>query len=153
MHWGENKKYVKIASTGITIAAGACVILFTFYRFDQVQQVYHKVFSILRPFLYGAVVAYLLSPLCGKMENGLAKIMGEKRRRGAKQLSILFSLLLALALISLLCLIIIPQVVNSVVSVVNALPGQLRSLNSQIHHRLAFFLPIRKQFQDTFLRI
>ena len=35
----ENKKYIKIALTGIAIALGACVCLFAFYRFDEVRSV------------------------------------------------------------------------------------------------------------------
>ena len=59
----ENKKYIKIAITGIAIALGACVCLFAFYRFDQVKSLGGKIFSILRPFVYGAVVAFLLTPM------------------------------------------------------------------------------------------
>ena len=38
----ENKKYVKIAVTGISIALGSCICLFAFYRFNEVQAMFQK---------------------------------------------------------------------------------------------------------------
>ena len=77
MHLGENKKYVKIAVTGIAIAAGTIAILFFFYRFSAVSAILSRLFSILRPFLYGGAIAYILSPLCGRLEAFFEKKLNE----------------------------------------------------------------------------
>lgn len=136
MKLAEDKKYVKIALTGITIAAGSCAILFFFYRFSEVSELFRNVFSILRPFLYGGAIAYILAPLCGKLQKLFEKWFGERRKRGCRGLAILLCILIAIATIGLLSLIILPQVVNSVISVATALPGQLRALSAQINEAL-----------------
>jgi predicted PurR-regulated permease PerM len=145
---GENKKYVKIAVTGIVISAAAIAILFLFYRFEAVSAVIARVFSILRPFLYGGVIAYLLAPLCGKLEARFGRLFGEKRKRGAKALSILLCVLLASAVVVLLCLIIFPQVMRSVINIASALPGQLRSLSKTIEDALADQPDIQAQWDN-----
>ncbi len=132
----ENKKYVKIAVTGIAIALGSCICLFTFYRYNEVQSVLHKIFSILRPFLYGAVVAFLLTPMSRELEITLETWLGPEKAKRSKHLSIVISLVVAITIVSVLGLIVVPQVVRSLVGVVNALPGQIRSLNEQIDQLL-----------------
>ena len=143
----ENKKYIKIAVTGIAIALGSCICLFAFYRYDEVQSVFQKVFSILRPFLYGAVVAFLLTPMCRELELTLETWLGPEKARKSKHLSILISLIVAIAIVSVLALIVVPQVVRSLVGVVNALPGQLRSLNKQIEEMLVDQPDLLEQWQ------
>ena len=136
MKMGENRKYIKIAVTGIAIAAGSCAILFFFYRFSEVSQLFQKIFSILRPFLYGGVIAYILAPLCGKLQTFFEKKFSPRFKRAGKALAILICILLTITVIGLLTLIIVPQVVHSVISIATALPGQLRSLSADIDKAL-----------------
>ena len=143
----ENKKYFKIAVTGIVIALGACVCLFTFYRFEELQSVINKVFSILRPFIYGGVLAFLLTPMCRELEITLETWMGPEKQKTSKALSILISLLFAIAVVGILGLIVVPQVVRSLVGVVNALPGQLSSLNKQIDQLLVDQPELQEQWE------
>lgn len=149
MHLGENKKYVKIAVTGIVIAAGTIAILFFFYRFSAVSAILSRLFSILRPFLYGGAIAYILSPLCGRLEAFFEKRVGEKRKRLGKAVSITLCILLAVILVGLLMLIILPQVVESVVSIASSLPGQLRSLSAQIEQALADQPDLQTQWENV----
>ena len=144
----ENKKYIKIALTGIAIALGACVCLFTFYRFDEVQAVWHKVFSILRPFIYGGVLAFLLTPMCRELEMTFDTWLGAEGQKKSKGLAILISMLFAITVVGVLGLIVVPQVVRSLVGVVNALPGQLRSLNAQIDQLLIDQPELQEQWES-----
>ena len=143
----ENKKYIKIAVTGISIALGSCICLFAFYRFDEVQAVFQKIMGILRPFVYGAVVAFLLTPMCRELEITLETWMGADKQKRCKYLSILISMVFAIAVVSILVLIVVPQVVRSLVGVVNALPGQLRALNTQIDQLLVDQPDLREQWE------
>ena len=143
----ENKKYIKIAVTGISIALGSCVCLFAFYRSSEVQTFINKIFSILRPFLYGAVVAFLLTPMCRELEITLETWMGQEKAKKSKYLSILISMVFAITIVSVLGLIVVPQVVRSLVGVVNALPGQIRSLNAQIDQLLVDQPDLREQWE------
>ena len=149
----ENKKYIKIAVTGIAIALGSSICLFAFYRFDEVQAVFHKIFSILRPFLYGAVLAFLLTPMCREMEITFETWLGQGKARKSKHLSILISLVFAITVVSVLGLIVVPQVVRSLVGIVNALPGQLRSLNKQIEELLVDQPDLQEQWEGFSVQV
>ncbi len=143
----ENKKYIKIAVTGISIALGSCICLFAFYRFNEVQAVFQKIMGILRPFVYGAVVAFLLTPMCRELEITLEAWMGTEKQKRCKYISILISMVFAIAVVIILVLIVVPQVVRSLVGVVNALPGQLRALNTQIDQLLVDQPDLREQWE------
>ncbi|MBR3106992.1 MAG: AI-2E family transporter [Clostridia bacterium] len=149
----ENKKYIKIAVTGIAIALGSSICLFAFYRFDEVQAVFHKIFSILRPFLYGAVLAFLLTPMCRELEITFETWLGQGKARKSKHLSILISLVFAITVVSVLGLIVVPQVVRSLVGIVNALPGQLRSLNKQIEELLVDQPDLQEQWEGFSVQV
>ena len=148
MKLGENKKYFKIAVTGIAIAAGACVILFIFYRFSEFTGVFQKILSILRPFIYGAALAYILTPLCSSLTNLFSRHFAAKLKKFSQALAILICLLITITVLFLLGIIIIPQAVRSLISVVTALPGQLRSLNAEVIKVLVDYPEIQARWQN-----
>ena len=103
--------------------------------------------GILRPFVYGAVVAFLLTPMCRELEITLEAWMGTEKQKRCKYISILISMVFAIAVVIILVLIVVPQVVRSLVGVVNALPGQLRALNTQIDQLLVDQPDLREQWE------
>lgn len=57
----ENReKYLYPALFKILVLAAVIIIFFIFYRFGEFKSVITRVVDILKPFLYGAVLAYLL---------------------------------------------------------------------------------------------
>ena len=121
----ENKKYVKL-SLAIAAALGACVILFfIIQRFSEVSEGIEVVMEIINPFVYGAVIAYLLTPLCKKLENAFGKRLNGKRKNLSEALAVFCSLLIGLAIITAIVLLIIPSLFRSVSSIIQALPAQI----------------------------
>ena len=88
-----------------------------------------KVLNILSPFVYGGIIAYLLDPLCNRIEDGLRWLLGHTKLKEKKQASIawmgsiLISLVLLLALIAFLLAMVLPQLAQSITRLVNAVPG------------------------------
>lgn len=137
MNLKDNKKYIKAGITLFAAIAASMLFFFLLFRLDSIFKSLGDLVFILNPFLYGAVLAYLLAPFCNRMERLLIRWLGEKAKKTAQSLSILVGLLLAIVIVVTLSMIVIPQLARSVISVANALPGQLAAASVRIRQMLA----------------
>lgn len=131
-----NARYVKLWLTGVAVIAAGLLCFFVLYRFSAMAAAVRGVLGILSPFLFGGVLAYLLSPACGWFEGRLLALLPREKRRSAKlarTLSILLTLLAAVLVLCALLLLVVPQVCWSVIEIVSALPGQLVAANNWLH--------------------
>ena len=80
--------------------------------------------GILRPFIIGAVLAYLVTPLA----NSLTKRMNGKHEGLANALALAIVLIVILAIL----LLIVPKLIDSIVGIAQALPGQAEALGKKI---------------------
>ena len=114
----DKKPHIKPYVYGMLAGFGAISlsILFFFfiYRFDGFGDAVSKVTGILMPFIYGAVIAYLLKPVCNTIEAFLRRFIPEKMKGLINALSVTFTILFGLLLIYALCMMIIPQLITSV---------------------------------------
>lgn len=115
------------------IGLGASIILFfLIFRFDGLSKAFSTFMSILTPFIYGGVIAYLLKTPYNWIENKLTKLFKGKKTGLVQALS-LISVLLAVALfIYLLLTMIIPALSDSLVSIAQAIPGVMTELTDTI---------------------
>lgn len=135
-----NTKYVKAGVTGVCVVAVSLVMTFVIFNMSQVLTLFHAVGKILTPFMYGAVIAYLLAPMCNQFE----RIFTFRRRRKGlppaggfvAMLSIALSVLIALAVIVTLIIIVIPQVTNSAFVVFDTLPEKVQAFTTLLHDAL-----------------
>ena len=121
----ENKKYLKAAITGAAVIVFGTLSFFILYRLDGIMKFFSGILRQLTPFIYGAVLAYILSPICGKIEAFLRRKTKGKGSSLCKALSILISVLIAVLVVALVIVIIVPQTLHSIVALVNALPGEI----------------------------
>lgn len=128
----ESEKYVKLGVTIIVVVAVCLLIFFIMFRMSAIAGALGVVKDILSPFLYGAVIAYILAPICSRLERWLQGAM-PKRRRLSGTLAILLSVLFALLLVAALFVLVIPQVVESVVGIAAVLPGQIENAVDWFH--------------------
>ena len=134
----ENKKYIKLGITGVAVIVASLLCFFLLFRLGEIAKGLKAVAGILSPFIYGAVIAYILAPMCNKFEALFTKLFHpSKEKRGMiSTLSITLSLILAVALIFVLVVLIIPQVWESIVNIANAIPGELASANVKLQELL-----------------
>jgi len=66
------------------------------------------------PFIYGAVIAYLLKPVCNSIENFLRRFIPEKMNGLINALSVALTILFGLLLVYALVMMIVPQMIASV---------------------------------------
>lgn len=130
----EGRKYFPIVAVVFIIFALCILFFFLLFRFEAVRSGVSSVIRILMPFLYGGVFAYLLRPMCKYFERNFAKRlrprMENKHRADALSsvFSVLVSMLLVLAAVFGLVTLTLQSVVNSIIDLVNSLPGQISTL-------------------------
>ena len=132
--------FYKGAAVFLTVAM--CILFFfVVFRFDDLRKYIGVVIKILMPFIYGGVIAYLLAPVCGWFERHLADLAvldkkpektAEKYRKFFKGISILSSLLLFCLIIYALVAMLVPQVINSILLLVEAMPGYIQTVSDWI---------------------
>lgn len=131
----ENATYIKLGITGAAILLIGLVFFFFFYRIQYFSNLFQHVLSILKPFIYGIVIAYLLAPACNKIENLLRRLF-RKDKKQIPALAILLCMLLAVLVLWALFMMVIPQVSQSILDIMTAIPGQLDTTISWIEQQL-----------------
>lgn len=120
-------KYIKIGIAAFTVIV--CVIIFYFAFFDShtLFDFLKKVMDILEPFAVGAVLAYLLKPVCTAFEKLTTKWFKKMKNRYkadklVTNLSICFTMIAFFVFMYILIAAVIPQVIDSVKNLVNNAP-------------------------------
>ena len=124
----ENTVYVKIGVTAAAVIAFGLVLFFALYRSNGSSGAFDLLGRILRPFIIGGVLAYLLAPL----SNRMSRLWGGK----CQGLADVVTLLIALAVVLAILLLIVPQLVNSVTGIIQALPEEFEALKQKVMNLL-----------------
>lgn len=128
----ENReKYLYPALFKILVLAAVIIIFFIFYRFGEFKSVITRVVDILKPFLYGAVLAYLLRPFCDFIEHRVRKLL-DKHAPGMKRAGtvsraagIVGALILFAAIIYMFVALVFPQIISSITTIIQVLPENI----------------------------
>lgn len=145
------KRYLKIGITGAAILASGILCAFVLFKMPVIISVLKGITEILKPFLYGVVFAYLLAPLCDKIEEKLFQFFPKakaKARRFICFIAIVISLCVAIAVIWLIIMMIIPQVWDSVMKIIQMVPQKLIVVNNWIEHMLENQPELQAYFEE-----
>ncbi|MEF9934463.1 MAG: AI-2E family transporter [Clostridium sp.] len=113
------KKYLWVVALVLTTYMG--ILLISNYKY--LIEVLNNVYSILSPFFYALIIAYILNPMIKLFHNKL------KINKG---ISILLTYLILLTGITIGILFIVPSIVNSVTQLVNDIPVFMDSASNII---------------------
>ena len=108
------KPYLYAMLAGFGAIALSIIFFFFIYRYEGFGDAVSTLTGILMPFIYGAVIAYLLKPVCNTIEAFLRRFIPEKWNGLISALSIAATILFGLLVIYALLMMIIPQLVSSV---------------------------------------
>ncbi|MGO5021961.1 AI-2E family transporter [Lawsonibacter sp. LCP25S3_G6] len=131
MHNHRKNPYVAAGLTAFAVIAGALLLFFFLFHAKEVLSFLGMIGQILRPIFMGAVIAFLLLPVHRRILSFLLSMTPDKRLEDKRSLkflnflAILFSLLLAIFVLYILLAMVIPQVWQSIVDLVNAIPGYI----------------------------
>lgn len=129
-------------SRGMTyflVVAASILFYFALLRVTNLSEGFSKIFQVLKPVVYGCVIAYLLNPIVKKADKYLAPVLEKKvktpgrAKKTARGIGILLSLILLLVLVVTLCNMLIPELYSSIRNLVFTLPGQLNDLVDKLN--------------------
>ena len=154
----KKEKYAVYIASGVTafaVIAASLLFYFILLRFEVIGGFFSGLAFILRPVIYGLVLAFLLLPVHRNINRFLQSVTKGKSQKNKRIAywtnftAILLSLLTLLLVIYLLLAMLIPQIYVSVVGLVKSMPGYISSLQVWLADFLknnpdiqAFLLPI-----------
>ncbi|MDO4458565.1 MAG: AI-2E family transporter [Clostridia bacterium] len=122
---------------GRTIAgAGSLLIVllcyFFFLRIESIKEAIGWIWKVTEPFLVGAVLAYLLKGPCNWTEEFFTKLLPEKHKKKANVMSVAAVLLVTVFIIYGLVALVLPQVSESIITIVETVPAAVDNLTDWI---------------------
>ena len=138
------RRYLQIAKTVLTVIIISLLVYFLLARVSELKNIFARILSILAPFLAGALIAFLLKPLCNRLDvllgnwfvkhvyrNRLAagKITEKRIHRRARALSIVIAMVFFAVVVVGIIMLIIPSLITSIMTLQRDLPGYLDRLN------------------------
>lgn len=149
----ENWKYIKLACAGIAVVLVGVGCYFLIEKVGAIQTGINEVARILMPFVYGAVIAYLLAPACNWFEKKLLEFLGENRKKMAETLAIVLSLILAILVLWALVMLVIPQLVTSVLNLVETMPQKIQDTNAWFNTLLEDQPELQKYWEAVYTQV
>lgn len=130
----EIKRYLALGITLTCVMLIGIILFFSIGKFDVLQSNIKWLIGIISPFIYGSMVAYILSPLCNflerKLYSRLSIYMSSAKR--AKKLSEKIAIVLAYIFLCLFIYIflkiVMPQVLESLKSIITIVPEWINKL-------------------------
>ena len=114
------------------VLCAAIIFTFLLINFDVVKDFFGNIATAIGPVFYGIIFAYLLNPICRFIENRFLKLAKnskdpERTAKNIRGLSAILTVLLAIAVLALLCVIIVPAVWESIAKIAIDLPNLIQS--------------------------
>ena len=137
------RRYIYWGVTAFLVIAASIAMIFLVVRFDRVKAAGSMLAGILAPITYGAVLAYLLTPVYNRMSRFVAaglkdKVEKESTRLGIARFAATLSSIVVLTVIVVgLFSMLIPQLITSAMSIVEALPTSVYNLQLWLQKLLA----------------
>ncbi|CDB31790.1 putative uncharacterized protein [Clostridium sp. CAG:575] len=127
----EIKQNWKKRTSWLLIAIIVVVIYKMLDNFSSVQEWFGKLFLILKPFLIGLLISYILFIPCRKIESIYKKAKLKFISKKARGLSVITTYILFVLVIVIIINCIFPVLKNSIVELVSNVPSYYESLVNQ----------------------
>lgn len=124
----EIKQGWKKRVSWLLVAITVVIVYKILDNFDSVAQFFTGFFIILKPFLIGLLISYILLTPCRKIEKFYRKFKFKFISKRARGLSVITTYILAILIIIILINCILPIVRESVVELFGNIPGYYESL-------------------------
>lgn len=129
--------------TAFLVVAASIIFYFAFLRFTSISNIFGKIFRILKPIIYGLVIAYLLNPIVKLVERHVTPFLEKKLKRKetawrmGRGTGVFVSLIVAVFVIVALCNMLIPELYRSIRNLVVTLPEQMNDWAADMNVLLA----------------
>ncbi len=155
MEGNTTKKYLHIAGCTFGVIAASIIFFFVIYKLDDIGRMLSGVVTTMMPFIIGAILAYIICPLCNIIENWMAKplkkIVNEERaKKVSSAVGIFAGIIIALVAVYMILMILIPQLIDSIVRIVQLLPGGADNITAWLNDKLSSNEQLLKYSQQIF---
>ena len=129
----QSKKYIQIGLTIFTALAASILLYFILDRLPSIGKIISFVLEAVKPLIYGAVIAYVLYPVCIFFERLFGKIFKKAKNRKiankiTRGLSIFLSLIFGIGVIVIVLYMVIPQLYESISKIVASAPAYIEKI-------------------------
>lgn len=149
----RNDQYFKWGLTAFLVVLGGFVSYYIIFHLDSLSATLKNLLSILMPIIDGLVLAYLLAPLVNATERILLKpiylsLHIEGKRTQRRFFAIFITLAVVLLVLYEFFSIVIPQIYNSIRTIIEQLPSYVDTLTLWISELLEDNPAIGKNVMD-----
>ena len=136
------KRYVYLTLSMFAATALSIIFFFMLHKIQAVANIVNTVKNLLMPFIYGGVIAYLLTPLCNSIEKPLLKLFNSaltdelKAAKWAKRISIAIAFVIATVVLGVFFRIVLPHVIDSVIAIAKTLPVWIMNIAAKVEEFL-----------------
>ncbi len=116
--------------------------------------------GLLKPVLYGAVIAYLLNPMMKYFRRVIERLTIKIKKKQSKNMrkmtegvSIALALISGICIIAILIWLIVPQLINSIMTLANTLPGQVDLYYRKVVHWIENNPYVADRLQDAAINV
>ena len=129
-----HNRYVKLGFTFFGAGAGLIVLYEVIIHFDQVQAAWGFVNTILSPFIFGLVMAYLLCPVYNATVRRMYKYTNQaykKKKNALRVARVVATIVSLLVLFGVVCgvfALVLPETIRSVLGLIQDAPDKFNEL-------------------------
>ncbi|MBQ5988181.1 MAG: AI-2E family transporter [Oscillospiraceae bacterium] len=125
-----NEKYNTISYYTVMVFSICVLIVLLAFRFDSFMGILGRIFKAISPVIWGFVIAYIMQPLVRTIERFLTIRVLKKKKHSkfCRSVSIIIASLVGFSAIVALVAMAVPQIVESISTLLNKMPEYLYSL-------------------------
>ena len=149
----ENKEYFKWGLTAFFVVLGGIISYYVIFHLDNLTARITKLFVILMPIIDGMILGYLMTPVVNGTERRIVKPIFKKlninhKKSQRRTVSIVITLFVVITALYSFFSVVIPQIGNSINTIIEQLPSYVDTLTVWISQLLEDNPVIEKNVTD-----
>lgn len=128
----KNNRYFTICIYGLIMLVASAVIFKAIIDIEKTKSWFGQIANMLSPFIFGALVAYILNPMVHVFYRWMDKLAKKLKlplhRTVHRVLSILITYVIVLGFVILVLVYILPEITNNIIDFINFIPSAYNSL-------------------------
>ena len=125
-------KYIYLMLAGFGAISLSILFFFFLFRIETVGHYLKAAANTLMPFILGCVMAYLIYPMSQMITAYLDKMTGDRCKKATLSLGIFLGLAIFGIIIYVILWMLLPQLVESITSIIAGMPAMVESLSKWI---------------------
>lgn len=137
----KNNKYIGWGVTAFLVILASLIAYYVMYHFESLKDSITNIIVILMPIIDGVILAYILTPLLNALERKIVKpffqfIHCSHKKKQLRMVSILLTMAVVIVVIYSFFSMAIPQIINSIKTIVYQFPTYVDTLTFWISQLL-----------------